>query len=216
MMKELSAIVYKVISCALDLKDRLDRGESPNLKDEHHRLATMIRADGEARRYADYSGDGVFLGARYALACWVDELFIIHCHSPWADQWKEKTIEDELFHTNVAATKFWEQADIALQRGGAARTAAPPGSDAIETFFLCVVLGFRGNHWDSIPKVCEYVQDMRSHLTRPKGWQAPRDLGVSTNVEPLLGRAALRRVVAIYGSIALGVLLALLVLSRFV
>jgi type VI secretion system protein ImpK len=215
MNKELSAIVYKVISYALDVKDRLDRTESLNIRDEHQTLASMVRADGEGRRIGDYMGDGVFLGARYALACWVDELFIIHCQPPWADQWKEKTIEDELFHSALAATKFWEQADIALQRPGAARTVASPGIDTIETFFLCVVLGFRGNHWDNIPKVREYVQDMRSHLTRSKAWQPPRDLGVKTNVDPLLGRAALRKAVAVYGSIALGVLLALLALSRF-
>jgi type VI secretion system protein ImpK len=215
MNKEFSAIVYKVIAHALELKDRLDRSEGPNIRDEHQRLASMIRGNGEGRRLADYMGDGVFQGARYALACWVDELFIIHCKPPWADLWKEKTIEDEIFHSNLAATRFWEQADIALQRPGALRTASQPGTDAIETFFLCVVLGFRGNHWDDIPKLCEYVQDMRFHLTHAKPWEPPKQVEVKINVDPLLGRAALRKAVAIYGGIALGVWLLALVLSRF-
>jgi type VI protein secretion system component VasF len=214
MNKPFSDIVYKVISHALELKERLDRGQMPDIAAERHQLLTMIRGEGEGRRLSDYMGDGVFLGARYALACWVDELFIIHCQPPWADQWKEKTIEDEIFRTALAATKFWEQADIVLQRPGAPRSGVAPGADAAETYFLCAVLGFRGNHWDNIPRICEYVQDMRFHLASTKGWQSPQDLGVKTNVDPLLGRSALRRVVAIYGSAALAVVLALLALWK--
>src|SRR5262249_48004589 len=156
MNKQFSDIVYKIISEALDLKDRLNRGESPDITAEHQKLASMIRSEGEGRRLAEYMGDGTFLGARYALACWVDELFIIHCKPPWADQWKEKTIEFDIFRTSLAASKFWEQADIALRPAGGARTGALPPSDAVETFFLGIVLGFRGNHWDNIPRVREY------------------------------------------------------------
>jgi type VI protein secretion system component VasF len=214
MNKQFSAIVYTVISRAIDLKDRLDQGEHLDIAAEHHQLAGMIRGEGEGRRLRDYIGDGVFLGARYALACWVDELFIIHCQPPWADQWKDKTIEDDVFHTMLAATKFWEQADIVLQRPGAPRSSAPPGSDAVETFFLCVALGFRGTHFDDPTKVSEYAAEMRAHLAHAPQWQPPRDLGVKTNVDPLLGRATLRRVVGIYGGVALAVLLGVMVLLQ--
>ncbi len=215
MNKPFARIVYKVLSQSLDIKDRLDRGESPDIEAVRQQLIALIRSESEGRRLPDYIGDGVFLGVRYALACWVDELFIIHCQPPWADDWKERTLEYELFGTNVAATKFWEQADIVLRHPGAPRTATQPGLDAVETFFLCTVLGFRGTYFDNLGKVREYVEEMRPMLTRPSGWQPPRDRGVQTNVSPLVGRETLRRVVGIYGAVSLVVVLVLLALYRF-
>jgi type VI protein secretion system component VasF len=215
MNKPFGRIVYKVLGQSLDTKDRLDRGESPDIEAVRQQLIALIRSESEGRRFPDYAGDGIFLGARYALACWVDELFIIHCQPPWADDWKERTLEYELFGTNVAATKFWEQVDIVLRRPGTPRTATQPGPDAVETFFLCTVLGFRGIHFDSPARVREYVEEMRPMLTRPAAWQPPRDLGVRTNVSHLVGREALRRVVGIYGGLTLVVVLLLLALYRF-
>jgi type VI protein secretion system component VasF len=216
MNKTFRQTAHKVFTHALNVKDRLDRpGDSPDIEAEHHQLLTLIRGDGGGRQMTDYGGDGVFLGARYALACWVDELFIIHCQPPWADQWKERTLEFELFGTALAATRFWEQADIVLRRPNAPKTPMTPGPDAVEAFFLCVVLGFRGTHFDHPAKVREYVEEMRSQLTRPVSWQSPHDLGVKTNVVPLEGRATLRRVVGIYGSVVLVVALVLLAVYRF-
>jgi type VI protein secretion system component VasF len=214
MNKPFGRIVYKVLGQSLDVKDRLDRGESPDIETVRQQLIALIRSESEGRRFPDYTGDGTFLGARYALACWVDELFIIHCQPPWADDWKERTLEFEIFGTNVAATKFWEQADIVLRRPGALRTPTQPGPDAVETFFLCTVLGFRGTHFDNTPKVREYVEEMRPMVTRPTAWQPPRDQGVKTNVSPLAGRNTLRRVVAIYGGLTLVVIILLLAVSR--
>jgi type VI secretion system protein ImpK len=214
MNKPFGRIVYKIIARALDVKDRLDRGESVDIEAVRNELINLVRSEGEGRRLADYSGDGVFLGARFALACWVDELFIIHCPSSWADKWQERILEFEIFKTNVAATKFWEQADIVLRHPGAPRSSITPGADALETFFLCVVLGFRGTYSDNPAKVREYVEEMRPQLTRPTAFQTPRDLGVKTNCAPLVGRETLRRVVGIYGGVTLVVALLLLVLSR--
>jgi type VI protein secretion system component VasF len=215
MNKPFGRIVHKIFARALDAKDRLDRGESVDLDALRHELLNLIRNEGEGRRLSDYGGDGVFLGARYALACWVDELFIIHSPSPWSDDWKERMLEYEIFRTNVAATKFWEQADIVLRHPGAPRASVAPGADAVETFFLCAVLGFRGTYFDNPGKVREYVEEMRAQLTRPAAWQAPRDLGVKTNVSPLSGREALRRVVGIYGGATLVVGLAFLIVLRY-
>ena len=215
MNKPFGRIVYKVIGESLNIKDKLDRGETPDIEAVREQLLSLIRSESEGRRLPDYIGEGAYLGARYALACWVDELFIIHCQPPWADDWKERTLEFELFGTNVAATKFWEQADIVLRHPGAARTQMQPGLDAVETFFLCTILGFRGTYFDNLSKVRQYIEEMRPMLTRPTNWQPPRDLGVQTNVTPLTGRESLRRVVGIYGGLTLVIILVLLALFRF-
>jgi type VI secretion system protein ImpK len=213
MTPEFSELVYKVISSALDLKNRVDRGGTPDLEQERSRLIELLPANVGGGLQADFSGDGkTFLGARYALACWIDELFIVH--SSWAERWKPLILEQALFGTRERASKFWEQADIVLRRPNTPRVNYPPGADALETFFLCVVLGFRGTHRENPGKIREYVDEMRPQIARAADWPQPADAGVKTNIEPLVGRETLRRVVAIYGGLSLAVALVLLILVQ--
>src|SRR6185437_11386502 len=96
MNKQFANVVYPVIAHALALKERLDQGEPADIESEQRELLEKLRPDGETRRLADFNGDGsVFLGARYALTCWIDELFIVH--SPWSDVWNEHKLEVALF-----------------------------------------------------------------------------------------------------------------------
>src|SRR5205807_5159764 len=118
----------------------------------------LLLTDVEARRNVDFGGGGGrdqsprdqggladeateagdrFLGVRYALACWLDEFFILN--TPWEKKWNERKLEVELYGTNDRAWKFWRQAELAL---------ALPQDDAVEAFFLCVMLGFRGQYRD--------------------------------------------------------------------
>jgi type VI secretion system protein ImpK len=207
--------IFPIINDALDLHDRIGRGGVLDIEAEQRRLLDRFRLDGEARRTPDLAGDGLsFLGVRYALACWVDELFIVHSEPSWADLWKERILELALFGTRDSAWKFWEQLDLALRRPGTARTAGPVGPDALETFFLCLALGFRGRYFDDPARVREYFEDLRSQASRSSAWSSPRDLGVRTDVEPLAGRDELRRVVWLYGGLSLSLTLVLLVLLR--
>ena len=105
---------------------------------------------------------------------------------------------------------------MVLRNPSSPRLPSPPGTDAVETFFLCIVLGFRGTHRDNPQKIKEYVEGMRPQVTRTIAWSSPRDIGVKTNVEPLLGRETLHRVVAIYGGLSLLVILVLLILYRII
>src|SRR5262249_7076503 len=136
-------------------------------------------------------------------------------YSPWSERWKPLILEQALFGSRVRAEKFWEQAEIVLRRPGAPRPSSPPGPDALETFFLCIVLGFRGTHRENPRKIREFVEEMRPQVARATDWPMPADRGVKTNVEPLLGRESLIRVVAVYGALSLVVLLVLLILLRF-
>lgn len=71
---------------------------------------------------------------KYALCCWVDEIFT---YSNWADKdlWKEKYLEKEFFGERVAFHEFFEKANEA---------SAAAHTNALEVYYLCVVLGFRG------------------------------------------------------------------------
>jgi type VI secretion system protein ImpK len=213
MTSEFSDLVYRVISYALDLKDRVEQGGEPDLEQERSRLIEMLPPNAGTALQLDYAGDGkIFLGARYALSCWIDELFIVY--SSWSERWKPLILEQALFGTRVRAEKFWEQAEIVLRRPSAPRASVPPGADALETFFLCILLGFRGTHRENPGKIREYVEEMRPQVVKAADWPSPADSGVKTNVEPLLGRETLLRVVAVYGGFSLLALLAGLVLLR--
>jgi type VI secretion system protein ImpK len=207
MTKNLRNIVQPIIMAALDLKDRLDRGETPNLDTEQARLIGLLQSDIEARRVLDYGGDGMnYLGARYALICWIDELFIVY--TSWGDQWRRKSMEVAVYGGDAnRAWRFWEQAEMA-QKG---KTAS---LDAIEVFFLCVMLGFRGRLLNDPAKLKAWIDAVGAQVGSAQEWLAPNDLGVATNVTPLLGRNLLRRRLLLRGSIVAVLLLAILVLLR--
>ena len=99
-----------------------------------------------------------------------------------------------------------------LGHPNAVKTTVTPGLDALETFFLCVVLGFRGTYYDNVPGA-RVIHEMRNKLPMPPRGQPLRDLGVQTNVEPLEGHAVLRRVVGVYGGMTLVSVLLVLIIS---
>ncbi len=72
--------------------------------------------------------------ARYALAVWVDEIVLT---TPWdgSNWWRNHILEMELFHTRICSIHFFE---LAKEASGL------PCRDALEVFYNCVVLGFRG------------------------------------------------------------------------
>jgi type VI protein secretion system component VasF len=215
MTPQFGELVHPVIFHALDLKDRLDRGEKLDLEVEQRRLIERLRSNGEVRHLIDYTGDGtVFLGARYALSCWIDELFIVY--SSWADLWKERPFEVALYGSRERAGRFWDQADLVLRRPNSPRAPTAPGLDAMETLFLCIVLGFRGRYLENPGKVREYVEEIRPQVTQTTAWPSPRDHGVKTNIEPLLGREKVRRVIAIYGGVSLLIAFVFLLVLQFV
>jgi type VI secretion system protein ImpK len=72
--------------------------------------------------------------AKYALAAWIDDLFI---GATWQgrDWWENNSLEFMYFNTRDRATHFF------LKSKDAARLTR---RDALEVFYVCVVLGFRG------------------------------------------------------------------------
>src|SRR3954452_8426837 len=100
MQESIAQLVHPVFTYGLQLRERLARGESPTFEIEQAALKGLLLSDIEARRYPEFGGDGDaqgesrgrgadrFLGLRYALVCWLDELFITD--SPWSARWNER------------------------------------------------------------------------------------------------------------------------------
>ena len=207
MTKTFRTLAQPIIMAVLELKDRLERGEAKDLEYEQGRLRGLLLTDLEARRNPEFGGDGMnFLGARYALAAWIDELFIVY--SSWGNVWRQKSLEVELYGGAAErANKFWAQAELA-QKG---KTAS---LDATEVFYLCVMLGFRGRLINDPVKLKAWVDAVGVQVGGAKEWTAPNDLGITTNVTPLLGRDLLRRRILVRGGLALLLVLALFIVYQ--
>jgi len=218
MNTELAKIVDQVLLCGLDIKDRLDKGEQLDFSLMQSQLRALLKSEMEARKWPDYGGDAQvsgttiggqrphsFLGIRYALACWLDELFIVG--SRWSDQWKEQALEPELYQARERADRFWEQAR---------RAEARPNSDALEAYFLCSMLGFRGKYASAPDKLRDWCDSVEPRLTKryDKGFEVPPPKQPPCNVPPRYGRDRLRTVILI-GALLAAVLLVLLPIAVF-
>jgi type VI secretion system protein ImpK len=194
MRHELAAVVYPVLAHGLRLRERLRRGEGPDPAAEQERLTGLLGPDAGAARLPEYGGDGQrFLGARYALACWLDELFV--ADPSWGPRWAERPLEVALFETNDRARNFWSQAGLARDR---------PDTDALEAFYLCVMLGFRGEGpgGEGLPAWREAVE-ARLAAAQPPDWpEKPEEFKPQGAAAPWRGRERLRRVTALLLAVA--------------
>jgi type VI secretion system protein ImpK len=207
MQEELTNLVHAILRHGIELKTRLLRGEPLILENEQAILKRMLLTDVEARRLPEYGGDvrldargdpisgaGQFLGARYALVCWLDELFLMD--SPWDARWNENKLELALYGGNDRAWRFWEQARLAESRQGAGSLSA---------FYLCVMLGFRGEMHEHPAQLQAWTESCKPRLTQSDAtaWSRPPELQPATHVPPLRGREALRRMVVSGGTLLL-------------
>jgi type VI secretion system protein ImpK len=216
MREEIANLVFPILESGLELKERLQRNEPLSFTAEQSKLKAMLKSDLEARAWPDYGGDappeGIggfprgavmaaraplpnqFLGIRYALVCWLDEIFTLD--SSWADQWENQALEFELYSTRDRAWRFWEpQAELAATR-----------SDALEAFLLCVVLGFRGNRRDQPDRLLRWVRENQKRIARyqaEKPWQQPPGLTPREHVPFRVGLEEFQRMGRVWGAVLL-------------
>lgn len=211
MKPELAKQFHQVVGYGLDLKERLERGERPPLDHELTQLRSLLWGGSELRNDAEYAGDAggaselrttggrgsdsKFLGARYALTCWLDEIFI--ADSPYSVEWNERKLEVALYGgSSDRAWRFWEQAQLAEKR---------PGSDAIEFYYWCVMLGFRGELREQPEKLRSWVDGIRDRIRRTHRaeFSLPADQGFATFVPKLIGQDRFELMVKLVAALAL-------------
>lgn len=118
-----------LILAVLEQLDRIERGESLVPQSERTYLQNRFN-DAEAKLGTRRE----WQLAKYALASWIDDMLI---EAPWQgrDWWENNSLEFAYFQTRDRATQFFVRAGQAAEL---------PNRDALEVFYLCVVLGFRG------------------------------------------------------------------------
>jgi type VI secretion system protein ImpK len=133
MTPEFALAVDPVFLYVLGLLDRIGKGESPPPDDERTRIRGWLhQAEGRLGQSNDWQL------AKYALVAWIDDVLI---EAPWDGRvwWKEKALEVEIFNTRLREKQFYDKA---------VEASSLPRKDALEVFYVCVILGFRGIYRD--------------------------------------------------------------------
>jgi len=135
MTPKFAEAVDPVFLCSLDLLERLEGDTQPDPEAERAELRKWIDL-AEAR----LGQSEQWLLAKYALVAWIDEILIM---SRWTGQnyWTENNLELEYFGEKMAFDWYYEKARDA--------TASPSTRDALEVYYLCVILGYRGLYRDT-------------------------------------------------------------------
>jgi type VI protein secretion system component VasF len=204
--------MHEVLGAGLDLKERLERGEVPAFETESERLRGLVLGDGELAQDLAYNGELAvlvarpagaehdfgerFLGARYALTCWLDELFILDTPHWWSERWEANTLETALYGgTQQRAWRFWDQAR---------KAEGPRGAPAaLEAYLWCVVLGFRGQPPEDLNPAA-WVDAVRTRVlsARRSEFPAPPERDLPITVPPLRGRERFARMLRVALAVA--------------
>jgi type VI secretion system protein ImpK len=134
MTPEFAKAVDPVFLHVFGLLDRLGRGVQPSPEEERLRIRGMID---QADAVWGHSPDADL--AKYAIVSWIDEVLIAEDSWQGSDWWKNNSLEWECFKTQDRSEQFYLKAKEA---SGLRR------KDALEVFYVCVVMGFRGLYRD--------------------------------------------------------------------
>jgi hypothetical protein len=149
MTPNFSAAVDPVFQFVLELQDRIERGEVSSPRHERERLRLRLQeAEQKLQRH-----EKEWELTKYALASWIDDVLIEE--TPWdgRNYWENNALEFELFNTKERATQFYVQAK---------KAASLTRTDALEVYFVCTALGFRGFYRDAsdpeIPLLADHLE----------------------------------------------------------
>ncbi len=164
--------VYNAFNRGLDLLDRLN--QDADELDFQREQGILKEAIARVPNIGEET-EG-FFGIRYPLICWADEIIIRD--SPWGERWAESSLEGQRFGSNERAYRFWEQAEIAEGRIGA---------EALEVFYLAVMLGFRGSLQDNPEELQAWFKRVKPLFLQRQTYPLPPASEIQTRVYPLTG-----------------------------
>jgi type VI secretion system protein ImpK len=133
MTPQFAQAVDPIFLAMLNLLDQIGQNQPVSPQNERYRIVAAVdHAEGAL-------GGGVeWELAKYALVAWIDEMLV---ETPWSgrDWWSNNVLEVEYFNTRLCNERFYTKAQEA---SGQSRR------DALEVFYNCVILGFRGLYRD--------------------------------------------------------------------
>jgi type VI secretion system protein ImpK len=161
MTPRFSKAVDPIFLHVLGLLERIGRGEQPSPKDERLWIHGLIdQAEGQLGQGPEWQL------AKYALVSWIDDVLI---EAPWEGRgwWKENALEVEIFNTRLRNEQFYVKAKEA---------SSLPQKDALEVFYVGVVLGFRGLYRD--PAVAAALAEPRQLPADLETWAKQTSMAI--------------------------------------
>ena len=130
MTPQFAKAVDPIFEYILTLLDRIDQRQSPSPEQTQSFIRNVLlnRAEQQLGQSHEWQM------AKYALVCWIDEMLV---NARWDGQgwWMNNVLEFAMFQTSDRALRFYVNAKEAVG------TAT---GDAMEVYYLAVILGFRG------------------------------------------------------------------------
>jgi type VI secretion system protein ImpK len=145
MQTDFAAVVDPIFLTALDFIDRMERSQRLVVSDERAKLLRQVD-EAEAKLGG---GNEEWQYAKFAICAWVDSMLI---NAPWQGRgwWANNCLEKQYFGTRLAHAKFYEEAR---------KAAALARKNALEVYYIAVVLGFRGLYNDpTAPQIAEQMK----------------------------------------------------------
>ncbi|MCU0720574.1 MAG: DotU family type IV/VI secretion system protein [Pirellula sp.] len=186
MENRLCHVVDPIFERGIQLLEEMETGKSLDHEREQSFILELFSTADEI-----YGDDVSWRLARYALASWIDELCV---SVPWsgAEWWQSNILEMKLFQTRICSRHFFELAK---------QSVSFHDKQALEVFYCCVLLGFRGMYGDpeSIPQkssgqtypatLSEWLEETGRRLQTvvPPAYQ-PSPMRCVTGAPPLSGR----------------------------
>ena len=132
MTPRFASAVDPILLYVLGLLDKISDNEPVAAEEARDGIQNRFR-EAEAQLSEKQHHEGWEL-AKYALVSWIDDVLI---EAPWSgrDWWENNSLEFAYFNTRDRATEFFKKAKEAAQL---------TRRDALEAYYVCVVLGFRG------------------------------------------------------------------------
>jgi type VI secretion system protein ImpK len=191
MQPEFAKAVDPIFQAALRLESRIENRESIITADER---AILIRKIEEAEGKLGMTEEWKL--SKYAICGWIDSKLI---EIPWQESgwWKDNCLEKKFFGSRDAHEDFFKKA---------VEAGSLPSKNALEVYYLAVVLGFRGFYAnsdvayarqmstrlripDSIEAWCrEVVRTLHLRQGRP---EIPGSIQVGDTAKPLNGKSML-------------------------
>jgi type VI secretion system protein ImpK len=181
-----SNLVLPIFRRVVSLVHSLENDSSPKLDDVKRRVRSWIE-DSELRTSRDATLAVEFPLAKFAIVALIDELLT---DSEWGKSdsvaWgsEEHVLEWDLYHDHNRAWKFYEHAEAAFTGVTQSRIS----SDPLETYLLCVALGFRGELKDDEPKFNVWVDRMYNKVCESSTLEDKPFSEVDAKGTPLLVR----------------------------
>jgi type VI secretion system protein ImpK len=204
MTPKFAKAVDSVFMHVLELLERIARDDNLVVQEERVRIRGWIT---QAENQLGQSPDWQL--AKYALVSWIDDVLI---EAPWDGRnwWMENPLEVEIFNTRLCNEQFYMKAKEATSLAS---------KDALEVFYVAVVLGFRGLYRD--PNAAAMLAEPRGLPLDLEAWAKQTSLAIqlgqgrppiSQGTQPIDGAAPLTGPTMLIWSAFLGFILSLFII----